>query len=167
MAFEDVLANYEAARKGQGMLRADYNENRFAIQDSLDAALAQKQLEEEAKRIVNDPVLLEKFLSENGMSKSGVSPNDAGALAQVVLSLPRLRLRGLMCIPDPAPDWQAQCAVFRQARDLYERWRDRGWAIDTLSMGMSGDLEAAVASGSTMVRVGSALFGHRHYPTPV
>lgn len=72
MAFEDVLANYEAARKGQGMLRADYNENRFAIQDSLDAALAQKQLEEEAKRIVNDPVLLEKFLSENGMNTDSI-----------------------------------------------------------------------------------------------
>jgi hypothetical protein len=75
MAFEDVIANYEAARKGQGMLRpvrSDYYGNEFAIQNSLDAALAQKQLEDEAQRIVDDPVLLQKFLSESGMSSDSM-----------------------------------------------------------------------------------------------
>ena len=73
MAFEDVLANYEAARKGQGMLRSDYYGNEFAIQNSLDAALLQK----EAERILNDPVLLQKFLSESGMSSDSM-PTDRG-----------------------------------------------------------------------------------------
>lgn len=104
---------------------------------------------------------------DSGATKSGVSPNEAEALAQALMRLPRLRLRGLMCIPDPQPDWQAQCAVFRQARDLFDGWRAQGWAIDTVSMGMSADLEAAVASGATMVRIGSALFGQRSYSPAV
>ncbi len=100
---------------------------------------------------------------DGGATKSGVAPAEADALADAILTMPNLRLRGLMCIPDPQPDWQAQCSVFQQAKDLYDRWCGRGWPIDTLSMGMSSDLEAAVASGSTMVRVGSALFGQRDY----
>ena len=75
MAFEDVIANYEAARQSQGMLRPDYNENRFAIQNSLDAALLQK----EAERIVNDPVLLRKFLEDSGYSDGGLPKGSAVA----------------------------------------------------------------------------------------
>ena len=81
MAFEDVVANYEAARKGQGMLRpvrSDYYGNEFAIQNSLDAALAQKKLEEEAQRIVDDPVLLQKFLSESGVSATSIPTTGRG-----------------------------------------------------------------------------------------
>ncbi|NIC40286.1 YggS family pyridoxal phosphate-dependent enzyme [Aquabacterium sp. A08] len=101
---------------------------------------------------------------DGGPNKSGVAPADALALAQAVAALPRLRLRGLMCIPEPAPDVAAACAVFGRARALWEQLRAAGLDLDTLSMGMSDDLEAAVASGSTLVRVGSAIFGARHYP---
>ena len=76
--------------------------------------------------------------------------------------LPRLQLRGLMCIPDPVEGFEAQRAVFLQARALFDRLKAEGHALDTLSMGMSHDLEAAVAEGATWVRVGTALFGARN-----
>jgi pyridoxal phosphate enzyme (YggS family) len=98
---------------------------------------------------------------DGGSTKSGVVPNDALALAQQVAALPQLQLRGLMCIPEPAPDFVAACAVFTRARALFDAINDAGVPLDTLSMGMSADLEAAVASGSTLVRVGSAIFGTR------
>ena len=98
---------------------------------------------------------------DGGATKSGVSPAELPKLAHAVAQLPRLRLRGLMCIPEPAPDFDTARAVFAQARQLYDRLRADGLALDTLSMGMSADLEAAVAGGSTMVRVGSAIFGSR------
>jgi len=101
---------------------------------------------------------------DGGPTKSGVAPDEVLALAQAVHVLPRLRLRGLMCIPEPAPDFEASCALFKRARDLFLSLNAQGLALDTLSMGMSSDLEAAIASGSTMVRVGSAIFGERHYP---
>jgi pyridoxal phosphate enzyme (YggS family) len=99
-----------------------------------------------------------------GPTKSGVSTEEALALAQAVAQLPRLQLRGLMCIPEPAPDFAAACAVFSRAKALFDALNAEGLALDTLSMGMSADLEAAIASGSTLVRVGSAIFGQRHYP---
>lgn len=97
-------------------------------------------------------------------SKSGVAPQEALALAQQVAELPNLRLRGLMTIPAPAPDFAAACAVHKRTRELWQSMQAAGLALDTLSMGMSGDLEAAVHSGSTMVRVGTAIFGARQYP---
>lgn len=99
---------------------------------------------------------------DGGSNKSGVSADQALALAQAVEALPRLQLRGVMCIPEPAPDFVATCAVFARARVVFDAIRVAGMPIDTLSMGMSGDLEAAIASGSTMVRVGSAIFGKRN-----
>ena len=102
---------------------------------------------------------------DGGPNKAGVPAPEALALAQQLLELPRLRLRGLMCIPEPAPDFAAQCALFGQLRALLAQlqaaWPPGAAALDTLSMGMSADLEAAVASGSTLVRVGSAIFGPR------
>lgn len=98
---------------------------------------------------------------DGGTTKSGVGPAELPELAQAVAQLPRLRLRGLMCIPEPAPDFETARGVFAQARQLYDLLRADGLALDTLSMGMSADLEAAVAGGSTMVRVGSAIFGNR------
>ncbi|MFZ2307640.1 MAG: YggS family pyridoxal phosphate-dependent enzyme [Rhodoferax sp.] len=98
---------------------------------------------------------------DGGPNKSGVAPAEALALAQAVAALPRLRVRGLMCIPEPAPDFVAACAVFARARGLFDQMIAAGMELDTLSMGMSSDLEAAIASGSTMVRVGSAIFGTR------
>ena len=101
---------------------------------------------------------------DGGPTKSGVLPEEALALAQAVAALPRLRLRGIMCIPEPAQDFAAACAVFVKARALFDALLAQGLVLDTLSMGMSADLEAAVASGSTLVRVGSAIFGARTYP---
>jgi PLP dependent protein len=101
---------------------------------------------------------------DGGSTKSGATPDEASALAQAVAQLPRLRLRGLMCIPEPAPDFVAACAVFSRARALFDALCRGGLELDTLSMGMSADLDAAVASGSTLVRVGTAIFGGRQYP---
>ena len=96
-----------------------------------------------------------------GENKSGVSPADALALAQQVALLPGLRLRGLMCIPAPAPDFVAACAVLTRVRALFDALNKEGLDLDTVSMGMSADLEAAIQAGSTLVRVGSAIFGGR------
>lgn len=96
-------------------------------------------------------------------SKSGVAPEDAPAVAREIASLPKLRLRGLMSIPEPAADLAAQREPHRILRELYETLRAQGVALDTLSMGMSGDLEAAVLEGATMVRIGTAIFGKRDY----
>ncbi|MGF6528504.1 YggS family pyridoxal phosphate-dependent enzyme [Variovorax sp. PvP013] len=98
---------------------------------------------------------------DGGANKSGVGVAEAPALARAVAALPRLVLRGIMAIPEPAPDFEAQRALFLRATAVYESLRAEGLALDTLSMGMSADLEAAIAAGSTMVRVGTALFGGR------
>lgn len=98
---------------------------------------------------------------DGGPSKSGVAPEEALALAQAVAALPGLRLRGLMTIPEPAAEPEAQLAVHRKAHRLFEDLRGAGLPLDTLSMGMTGDLEAAILAGSTMVRVGTAIFGGR------
>jgi len=94
-------------------------------------------------------------------SKSGADPRDVANLADEIAVLPRVRLRGLMSIPAPAPDFEAQRRPFRQLRELADDLRAQGHEIDTLSMGMTDDLEAAIAEGATIVRVGTAIFGPR------
>ena len=101
---------------------------------------------------------------DGGDSKSGVLPQDALALARQVAALPNLRLRGLMSIPEPAPDFVAAHALFKRVRAVFDALNAAGLALDTLSMGMSADMEAAIHAGSTMVRVGTAIFGGRTYP---
>ena len=96
-------------------------------------------------------------------SKSGAAPAELAERAQAVAQLPNLRLRGLMAIPEPETEPARQRAAFAQVRALYEQLRAGGLALDTLSMGMSGDLAAAVAEGATIVRIGSAIFGQRNY----
>ena len=101
--------------------------------------------------------------TDGGPTKAGVAPAEALALAQAVAQLPRLQLRGLMTIPDPVQGHAAQVALHRQATALFEQL---GAALvlphwDTLSMGMTADIEAAIEAGSTMVRVGTAIFGGR------
>lgn len=103
---------------------------------------------------------------DGGPNKSGVAPGEALDLAREVARLPRLALRGLMTIPEPAGDFAAQTAAHLKARALFDGLRDAGLAIDTLSMGMTADLEAAIAAGSTMVRVGTAIFGGRPAKQP-
>jgi len=96
-------------------------------------------------------------------SKGGVAPAELPVLAGAVSKLPGLQLRGLMAIPAPTPDVAAQRAAFRQVREQFDALRACGYPLDTLSMGMSGDLEAAILEGATIVRIGSALFGERTY----
>ena len=96
-------------------------------------------------------------------SKSGASPEELPALAREVAQLPNLRLRGLMAIPEPTINVAAQRAAFAGVRALFDALRADGLALDTLSMGMSGDLAPAIAEGATIVRVGSAIFGKRDY----
>ena len=98
---------------------------------------------------------------DGGPAKSGVAPAEALALAREIAQLPRLRLRGLMTIPEPAARFEAQLALHRQARSLFDAMRSAGLDLDTLSLGMSADLEAAIHAGSTLVRVGTAIFGGR------
>lgn len=93
-------------------------------------------------------------------TKAGVVPGDAAALCHRVAALPRLRLRGLMAIPAPAGDGDSR-APYRVLRRLYEELRGTGLQLDTLSAGMSDDFEAAIAEGSTLVRIGTAIFGKR------
>lgn len=97
-------------------------------------------------------------------SKSGLLPAEVPAVALAVSLLPRLRLRGLMAIPEAATDSAAQRAPHRALRKLLAALNSAGLALDTLSMGMSADLEAAVAEGATTVRIGSAIFGGRAVP---
>jgi hypothetical protein len=94
-------------------------------------------------------------------SKQGVAPAEALVLASAVAALPRLRLRGFMTIPRPSPDPAAQRAQFRVLRELLRSARAAGLDLDTLSMGMSQDVEAAIREGATIVRVGTAIFGRR------
>ncbi len=98
---------------------------------------------------------------DGGPNKSGVRPEQLPELAAQVSQLKHLRLRGLMCIPEPAPDFEAARSVFAKARDLFDQLNAGGLQLDTLSMGMTADLEAAIHAGSTMVRVGTAIFGAR------
>ena len=101
--------------------------------------------------------------TDSGPTKSGARPEEVLELARAVAALPRVVLRGLMTIPDPVDGFEAEVALHRRAKDLFDQVKaDLGlpqW--DTLSMGMTADLEAAVHAGSTMVRVGTAIFGRR------
>lgn len=97
----------------------------------------------------------------NEPTKSGIVPSELPALVQEVIKLPKLRLRGLMAIPAATSDYQEQRQAFNQLQTLLSELQKQHPEVDTLSMGMSGDLEAAVAEGSTMVRVGTDIFGAR------
>ena len=94
-------------------------------------------------------------------SKSGVAPEEVRSLAAAVRSLPRLRLRGLMALPEPSDNIELQRRRFRSLRNLLEEVNAEGFGLDTLSMGMSHDLETAVTEGATIVRIGTAIFGER------
>lgn len=134
----------------------------FAWVQSLDRLTPAERLN--AQRPANLPALqvcIEVNISGEA-GKSGVAPADLPTLAAAVTVLPRLQLRGLMALPAPIAEFAAQRAAFQRLRALYDELRARGYPLDTLSMGMSGDLEAAIAEGATIVRVGTAIFGERH-----
>jgi pyridoxal phosphate enzyme (YggS family) len=102
-----------------------------------------------------------QVLLEEEPTKGGVRPPEALALARHIRELPRLRLRGLMCIPPHRESFDEQAALFSRLATLLRELNDQGFSLDTLSMGMSDDLEAAIACGATWVRVGTAIFGAR------
>lgn len=96
-------------------------------------------------------------------SKSGVKPEEVTALAAQIMSLPHIQLRGLMCIPEPAGELETQRKPFALMRFLLEELQRNGLPLDTLSMGMSDDMEAAIMEGATIIRIGRGIFGDRHY----
>ena len=124
--------------------------------------IAQRLAEQRPAGLPPLQLCLQVNISGEG-SKSGVPPAEVPALARAVAALPRERvvLRGLMAIPEPAGDFAARRAPHRALRELLEQLHRDGLALDTLSMGMSADLEAAVAEGATLVRIGTAIFGAR------
>ena len=128
---------------------------------SVDRLKIAQRLSEQRPAAMPDLQICLQVNVDGGANKSGVAPASLEELAQAVSRLPRLKLRGLMCIPEPAPDFEAQRALFLRAKVLFDQLNGQGLALDTLSMGMSDDLEAAVAAGSTMVRVGRGVFGSR------
>lgn len=123
--------------------------------------IAQRLAEQRPPHLAPLQVCLQVNISGEA-SKSGLQPDEVADVAHAVALLPRLVLRGLMAIPEPAADLDAQRAPHRALRELLTQLRGQGLAtLDTLSMGMSADLEAAIAEGATIVRVGSAIFGSR------
>lgn len=135
----------------------------FAWVHSVDREKIARRLSEQ--RPAGRPALnvcLQVNVSGEG-SKSGCAPGEVRALARQVAALPGLTLRGLMAIPEPTDDMTLQRTRFAGLRGLLEQLRSDGLEVDTLSMGMSADLEAAIAEGATIVRVGTALFGPRDY----
>jgi pyridoxal phosphate enzyme (YggS family) len=121
---------------------------------------AQRLSEQRPQHLAPLQICLQVNISEEP-SKSGVPPDDVRTLALAVSALPRIALRGLMAIPEPAVGLAAQRAPHHALRELLASLQAEGLAMDTLSMGMSADLEAAIAEGATIVRVGSAIFGTR------
>jgi len=124
--------------------------------------IAQRLSEQRPRDLPPLNVLLQVNISGEA-SKRGVAPGEVPPLARAVTELPRLRLRGLMAIPEPAVDPARQREPLTAMRSLFDEQRAAGFADwDTLSMGMSADLEAAIAEGATMVRIGTAIFGERN-----
>jgi pyridoxal phosphate enzyme (YggS family) len=105
--------------------------------------------------------------SSDESSKSGTDLNTMLELAQVITSLPMLKLRGIMAIPAPSKELTVQRAQFKRVHDAYLHLQQQGYALDTLSIGMSEDFEAAIAEGATIVRIGSAIFGARVYSNTI
>ena len=114
----------------------------------------------ENKALLN--VLIQINISDEA-SKSGIQPEELDELAKAIIQLPNLRLRGLMAIPKPESEPEQQKIALRKMQQLFDRLQDEFEGIDTLSMGMSDDMAAAIECGSTMVRIGTAIFGARDY----
>jgi pyridoxal phosphate enzyme (YggS family) len=168
---QEALPKIHAVRQGHAVTwhfigRLQANKTRavaehFAWVHSVDRIKIAERLS--AQRPFHAPplnVCLEVNLEGEG-SKGGVAPAELIAVARAAADLPRLRLRGLMCIPPPASEPRLQRERFRRMRELLESLRAAGIAVDSLSMGMSDDFELAIAEGATHVRIGTALFGPR------
>lgn len=128
--------------------------------------IAQRLSEQRPAALAPLNVLLQVNISGEA-SKSGIAPADLPALAATVAALPHLTLRGLMAIPAPESDYARQLAVFQSMNGLFAQLKLHYPQVDTLSMGMTDDMSAAIAAGSTLVRIGTAIFGARDYPSHV
>jgi len=133
----------------------------FAWIHSLDREKVARRLSEQRPAGLEPLMVCIQVNVSGEASKRGVPPQATLELARQVACLPNIRLRGLMTIPAPASEAERQRAQFRLLRTLYDTLRTQGMDLDTLSMGMSDDLEAAIVEGATLVRVGSAIFGRR------
>jgi PLP dependent protein len=134
----------------------------FAWVHSVDRLkIAERLSEQRPARLPKLQLCLQVNISGEG-SKSGVAPNEAGALAHAIAKLPGLKLRGLMTVPAPGDDIAGQSLPFAQLRKLRDQLNRQGLQLDTLSMGMSHDFVAAIAEGATIVRIGTAIFGDRN-----
>jgi pyridoxal phosphate enzyme (YggS family) len=134
---------------------------RFAWVHSLDRDKVARRLSEQRPEGLPPLRVCVQVNVSGEATKSGVAPNEARALATLIAGLPRLELRGLMTIPAPSDDAQVLRSQFRRLHELFIQLRGQGFPLDTLSMGMSDDLEAAIMEGATLVRVGTAIFGRR------
>ncbi|WP_162285978.1 YggS family pyridoxal phosphate-dependent enzyme [Pantoea stewartii] len=127
--------------------------------------IAQRLNDQRPEHLAPLNVLIQVNISDEN-SKSGIMLEAVDELAQAIAAMPRLRLRGLMAIPAPEQDYQKQLAVCQQMADAFHQLKQHYSDVDTLSMGMSDDMEAAIAAGSTLVRIGTAIFGARDYTQP-
>jgi pyridoxal phosphate enzyme (YggS family) len=135
----------------------------FAWAHSVDRLKIAERLSQQRPEGLPDLNLCLQINISGEASKSGVAPEQALELAQAIAALPRLRLRGLMAIPEPSPDPAQQHRPMQEMRVLFQQLQQAGLSLDTLSMGMSADMAIAIAEGSTMVRIGTAIFGGRQY----
>ena len=134
---------------------------RFAWVHTLDRERIAVRLNEQRPHYAPPLNICIQVRLEDEPGKGGVAPEETAALARHVGELPRLRLRGLMCIPPPREAFEEQHALFARLAGLQRSLNEQGFSLDTLSMGMSADLEAAIAAGATLVRIGTAIFGER------
>ncbi|MCE7644467.1 YggS family pyridoxal phosphate-dependent enzyme [Vibrio fluvialis] len=135
----------------------------FDWMHTIDRAKIAERLSEQRPAHLPPLQVLIQVNTSGEASKSGIRENDLFTLAELISGLPNLTLRGLMSIPENVPDYPSQLAAFRQLAALKDRLAEKYDGIDTLSMGMSGDMEAAIEAGSTIVRIGTAIFGQRDY----
>ncbi len=133
----------------------------FAWVHSVDRLKTARRLSDQRPEELGDLNVCIQVNVDDEASKSGVAFDEVRELAAAILELPRLRLRGLMCLPAIRSDFEAQREPFRRLRELGDDLRGAGIPVDTLSMGMSDDFRAAIVEGSTIVRIGTAVFGPR------
>ena len=133
----------------------------FAWVHSVDRLKTARRLSEQRPDSLGDLNVCIQVNVDEETSKSGVAPGEVVDLAKAIISLPRLRLRGLMCLPAIRKDFEEQRQPFRRLREIGDELHTTGIPVDTLSMGMSDDFRAAIVEGSTIVRIGTAVFGPR------
>jgi pyridoxal phosphate enzyme (YggS family) len=165
-ALPKIAALHDSAVTWHYIGQAQANKSRaiaehFAWVHTIDRERIARRLSEQRPHHAPPLDVLLQVRLDASPAKGGVAPEELESLASTVATLPRLRLRGLMCLPEPRDDLEDQRRPFRRLRELLDGLNDRGHRLDALSMGMSGDLEAAILEGATIVRVGTSLFGAR------